>query len=100
MRLALVAFVSLGVALAAGSFGYAKTSTATLGETAQIVAGNTVSAFLVGDQIVTHVQDDSPSNGSMGRPPLLRISFDMKPSWYLVKRVTWDKAHRHLTIDF
>jgi len=44
-------------------------------------------------------------NGSGGAQtssalPLVRIGFDLPSSWYLVKRVTWDKHKKHLTIDF
>jgi len=79
----------------------AKTTTGTIGESAQIVPGSSVSAYLVGGQIVTGVTNDAAHTvNPYGMPPVIRISFEMKPSWYLVKRVTWDKAHRQLTIDF
>jgi hypothetical protein len=32
--------------------------------------------------------------------PVVRIGFDMDRPVYFVKRVTWDKPHRQLTIDF
>lgn len=70
-----------------------KTATATINESAQITSGNSVSAYLVNGSVVV-------SDSHARAKPLLTISFDTQAAWYLVRKVTWDKRHRQLTIDF
>ena len=78
----------------------AKTATGTIAVGATLVNGsNVVATFVVGDDVVTQVRSDvSAPSSPVYTKPVLRIGFELKG--YLVKRVTWDKLHRHLTIDF
>jgi|GEM_PF-3420078 hypothetical protein len=94
--LALVA-ISISVSVA-----MATTATGTIGETALVDPGNSVSAYLIGEQIITTVRDEETPHLSTlyGVSPIVQINFQMEPSWHLVKHVTWDKAHRKLTISF
>lgn len=71
----------------------AKTATGTIGESAQITAGKSVSVYLIDGKIVT-------SDTVYPKAPLLRIGYELKLSWHLVKHINWDKRHRILTIDF
>lgn len=80
----------------------AKTASGKIAVSAQIVPGNTVSVSLNGGVVTTSVraagyQTQGPTPGE---PSLLQVTFDLAPSWYFVKRVTWDKPRKHLTIDF
>lgn len=81
------------------STAYAKTATATIAVGAKIVAGNSVSAFLTGNDVGTIVSAGGVARPLGGtRPLILTVSFDSEP--YFVKLVTWDKSHRVLTINF
>ena len=71
----------------------AKTATGTIGESAQITAGNSVNVYLIDGKVVT-------TETVYPRAPLLRIGYELRLSWHLVKHVTWDKRHRLITIDF
>lgn len=79
----------------------AKTATANIAVGATLVNGsNVVATYIVGDAVVTQVGTDrSTLSSPVYMKPVLRISFDLQGA-YFVKRVTWDKDHRHLTIDF
>jgi hypothetical protein len=101
MKLLILTTLTLLAVSIAGSCAVAKTATAAIGESAQIVPGNSVSAYLVRGELVTDVRDDAASAvNPYGVRPLLRVSFDVQHPWFLVKRITWDKVHRKLTIDF
>ncbi|HET7813891.1 MAG TPA: hypothetical protein VFL13_05920 [Candidatus Baltobacteraceae bacterium] len=77
-----------------------KTATGTIPVTIQLVNGSTVGAYVIGGNLLTTVQNDSAADAAPHGAPIVRVSFQMERSWHLVKRVTWDKAHQHLTIDF
>lgn len=102
MKICVYAVLTLLALSIAASSAVGKTVSGTISESAQIVPGNSFSAYVVGGEIVTSVQDDAApsSRNQFGIAPLIRVSFEMQRSWYLVKRVTWDKTHRQLTIDF
>lgn len=101
MRLVIFAAFALLTASTAGTYAAAKTATASIGESAQIVPGNTASAYIVGGQAILDVRDDAlPPVNPYGVRPLVRVGFELNQHWFLVKRVTWDKAHHQLTIDF
>jgi hypothetical protein len=79
----------------------AKTTSKTIAVSAQIVPGNTVSAYLSGGEVHTIVARNGAPNVLAGAgAPIIRIGFDTPSSWYLVKRVAWDKHRNSLTIDF
>lgn len=79
----------------------AKTASQKISATVTIVSGNSVSAYASGGTIDATVRREGSSQAPpAGAVPLLRISFDLPSSWFLVKRVTWDKPHKHLIIDF
>lgn len=100
MKLLILTALTLLAVSVAGSYAIAKTATGTIGESAQIVPGNSVSAYLIRGELVTDVRDDTSTVNPSGVRPLLRVSFDVQHPWFLVKRVTWDKTHHKLTIDF
>jgi hypothetical protein len=89
--------IFLGLTLIGFSFlvcaASAKTSTGTIGESAQITAGNSVSAYLIDGTLVT-------TSKVYPQAPLLRVGFELQSSWHLVTHTNWDKRHRMLTIDF
>jgi hypothetical protein len=67
----------------------------------QMVNGSTVGAYLIGGTVTTVVHTGPHAGaGPAGAIPIVRVNFDLDHSWTLVKRVTWDKARKHLTIDF
>ncbi len=80
----------------------AKTAAATIAESAHVVPGNSVSAYIVGGELITDVRNDALQSpqAAYDEPPFVRVSFEMQPSWRLVKRVSWNKSQRRLTIDF
>src|SRR5690348_7108865 len=104
----------LSIALTLSAYARASTTSGTIGVSAAIVPGSTVSVYLVRGEVLTQVNNNptnADSNGILGPMqtsgvapyglyPLVRISFDMPDSWYLLKRVTWDKKHHKLFIDF
>lgn len=94
-----IALLAFGLMLSTAAAALAKTATGTIPVTAQIVSGNSVTAFLTGGEIVTTVNHDGPRT-TPGAMPIVRVDFPTERTWFLVKRVTWDKIHRHLTIDF
>lgn len=77
-----------------------RTASASITESAQIVSGNTVSVYLVNGTVVVSTIGDSPQPARLGGKAFLSVSFDSRPAWCLVHKVTWDKRHRQLTIDF
>jgi hypothetical protein len=98
---AIVLALSIPLAVSTIAAGFAATKSSTIPVSAKIVPGSTVSAFLIGGQVVTDVHEDGTriSTGQYGAP-ILRIGFETNRRWFFVKRVTWDKLHRKLTIDF
>jgi hypothetical protein len=86
------------------SSAIAKTTSKTISVTATITNGSTVSVSIVGDSLHESSANNGASSASApgGQPvmPIVRIGFDMERPAYFVKRVTWDKPHRQLTIDF
>lgn len=101
MKLKICTAFALVTLTLSGSYAMASTSTAKISESAQIVPGNTFSSYLVGGQVVSDVRDDAlPPVNPYGVRPILRVGFELNQRWFLVKRITWDKAHRKLTIDF
>ncbi|MGZ3498047.1 MAG: hypothetical protein ACXVAK_10855 [Vulcanimicrobiaceae bacterium] len=103
MRLAIIATAILLVTPAASSSAVAKTATGTIKVSAQIVPGYTVSSYVTkGGEIETTVRH-SGQMGSAGRSqgaPVIAVSFETQPSWYLVKYVTFDKARHLLIVNF
>lgn len=97
-KLALLLFAAALTALPAA----AKTSTATISESATINPGNTVSVYAVHGTLLTTVTSDAGGAraGLAGIVPLLSIGFELPNNWHFVRRVRWDKSHRTLTIDF
>lgn len=98
-RIAIAAFLTICCSAAAIP-SWAKTASATFTENAQIISGNSVSAYLAGNEIVTQIGDEPAGVVTLQGIPIVRIGFEMQPSWHLVKRVTWDKRRHQLTIDF
>jgi hypothetical protein len=93
--------ILLALALATTAAAIAKTATGSVGVSVQLVNGSTVSAYLVGNDLTTTVGTGTQDTAlPAGAAPVIRVGFDLQHSWTLVKRVTWDKARKHLTIDF
>jgi hypothetical protein len=91
----------LALLLATTASAPAKTATGTIPVSVQLVNGSTVAAFLVAGDVTTTVHRASqPASMPNGALPIVRVDFELQHSWSLVKRVTWDKLHQHLTIDF
>jgi len=79
----------------------AKTATGTIPVSVQLVNGSTVGAYMIRGGVTTVVQAGSnPQAAPSGAVPIVRVNFQLEPSWFLVKRVIWDKPRKHLTIDF
>lgn len=102
MNISFAAAVGILAISFTGSPAYAKTVSATIKESAAIVPGSTVSAYLIGGHIVTSVAGDAaPHSRSFGAAaPAVEITFDTPPPWHLIKHVTWDKSTHKLTVDF
>lgn len=93
--------ILLAFTLAATASAIAKTATGTIGVSVQLVNGSTVGAYIVDHNLTTIVQNGAQRAAvPPGASPVVRVGFDLQPSWTFVKRVTWDKARKHLTIDF
>lgn len=99
--IALLAIVALSLS-ALSSFADAKSASGLIQVGAQIVPGNTVSVYLVNGNVVTEmaVGDRPSSNVSLHGRPLVAVSFESRRSWYVPKRVIFDKRHNLLTVDF
>jgi hypothetical protein len=96
-----IAFAVLLATLSTASSAFAKTTSKTISVSATITNGSTVSVFIVGDGARASVANDTDAPRlAKGVAPLVRVGFEMKDSSYFVKRVSWDKAHHQLTIDF
>lgn len=96
-----IAMLCAALLAATAAMAAAKTATGTIPVTAQITSSNTVSAFLTGGgEVTTAVTNDAYKPAPSGATPIIRVGFQSDRSWFFVKRVTWDKAHHFLTIDF
>jgi hypothetical protein len=102
MKRSIVIAGLLAAAAAAAPYASAKTASGTIPESANIVPGNTFSAFLVGGEIVTvtGAADSAQTLLYHGLRPIIRIDFETKRDQYFVTYVTWDKAHHKLDINF
>ena len=99
MKLWAIATLMTLAVFGAGACALGRTVTASIATSAQIVPGTTVSVFLRDGGPVTVVRS-AGSAGASAAGAITTISFEHDRSWYFVKRVAWDKAHRRLTIDF
>jgi hypothetical protein len=103
MKRFISALALLTLAPLVASSASAKTTTGTVSVGATLVNGsNVVATFIVGDGVVMQLRSDdtkSAPSSPVYSKPVLRIGFDLQGA-YFVKHVTWDKAHRQLTIDF
>lgn len=98
---AFICAFSIALALSASASAGAKTVSGTIPVTETVNSGSTVSAYLTSGDLTTTVQTGVKSSlGPDGAVPVIRVSFNLDRSWFLVKRVTWDKSRKHLTIDF
>jgi hypothetical protein len=89
------------VLAAANTSVLAKTVSGSIPVSVQLVNGSTVGAYLIGGAVTTIVHTGPGGEAApAGAIPIVRVNFDLAHSWTLVKRVTWDKARKHLTIDF
>lgn len=87
----------------AGSAVAATTAaTGTIRESATVLPGNSVSAYLVGTQIVTVSGDEDTAAFPLlrGRRPILHVDFSRKAAELIVKHILWDAKHHKLTVDF
>lgn len=96
-----VGFLAMYAMYALSAQAVAGTATKTIQMSAQIVPGSSVSVYLHGGEVLTATRSD----GAAAPVPLpgvalTTISFETKPSWRIVKRVTLDKNRHLLTIDF
>ena len=94
--LILVAASTLTAAAALG-----KTKTTTIGESASIVPGYSVSAYVIHDEILTALADTDtpvavPFHGAL---PVTEVTFPLQRGWILVKHVRWDRRRHRITID-
>ncbi len=101
-RICSAALIVLTAAPIASSAAVGKKTTATISESATIVPGNSVSAYLVHNEIVTTIRDNESAKPARmsGILPLVQINFPSEHAWLIVKQIRWDKAHHRLTIDF
>jgi hypothetical protein len=98
---AFICAFSIALALSASASAGAKTASGTIPVTETVNSGSTVSAYLTSGDLTTSVQPGvKASLVPAGSVPVVRVSFDLERSWFLVKRVTWDRSRKHLTIDF
>ena len=98
---AFICAVSLALVLTPSAHAAAKSVARTMPVSANIDTGNRVEAYMSGLGFTTVVQTElnEPPTPS-GAGPVVSIGFELQRSWFLVKRVTWDKHQKHLTIDF
>jgi hypothetical protein len=93
--------LSISLLLGGNSSAFAKTASGTIPVSIQLVNGSTVGAYLTAGDVTTVVQRGyNPQLAPSGAVPIVRVNFELQRSWFLVKRVTWDKYRKHLTIDF
>ncbi len=93
--------LSIVLLLGANASVLAKTASGTIPVSVQLVNGSTVGAYLAGGSLTTIVQTRPDARlVPAGALPVVRVNFELEHSWFLVKRVTWDKLRNHLTIDF
>ncbi len=82
---------------------YANTASKSMPVSAQIVPGNSVSAFIVNGTVQTVVRSDSGPNTAVvlpyGAPPL-QVSFELDKNDIITEQTTWDPSLNLLTIDF
>jgi hypothetical protein len=103
MNKVLAIMLLLATALSA-SIALAKTTSKTISVSATLTNGSstTVNVSIIGNSVHEAIghdrQGSSPTRQTL--MPVVRIGFDMDRPVYFVKRVTWDKPHRQLTIDF
>ena len=95
------AFCFLG-AVAGSAVAATTAASGTIGESATVVPGNSVSAYLIGTQIVTVTGNEETASFPLlgGRPPVLHVDFPRAAADLVVKHVAWDRKHRTLTVDF
>jgi hypothetical protein len=102
MKRAMAAAAFALAALAAGS-SEAKTVSASIPMSAQIVAGTTVAAFVVNGAALTVVHAQSAAPQSAALPygaPALEVGVHLQTGEVLTQRSTWDALSHLLTIDF
>lgn len=93
--------IALALVLAPGAHAAAKSTARTMPVSAIIDTGNRIDAYASGLGFTTVVEaalNEPPLPSGAG--PAVSIGFELQRSWFLVKRVTWDKPRKHLTIDF
>ena len=100
MKTTVLILAAAALAPFTGAIAVAKTTSGSIPVSAKIVTGNTVKAYLIGDQVLTTVRDNASRARSTpyGAVPLIRVNFESGP--YFVKYVMWDKTNHKLTIDF
>lgn len=86
----------------ASSAALGKTVTTTINESASVVPGNSVSAYVIHDELVTAIADNEnpisiPLHGIL---PVMEVTFPLQRGWILVKHVRWNKRSHRLIIDF
>ncbi len=94
--------LSIACAISLPSSALAGSSSKTFPVSVTIVPGNTCTAYLVGNDVVTTVRDvEEPAPPvPAGAIPLVQVGFDRIASQIFVKHVTLNKQHHRLTIDF
>lgn len=101
MKSTTFSFVSLTILCALSANAVAGTATKTIQMGAKIVPGSTLSVYLTGGELLTLTRsDDQRDSIRVPGVALATISFEIKPSWRIVKRVTYDKSRHLVTIDF
>jgi|SRR5690242_4911888 hypothetical protein len=98
---AFICGISLALVLTPSAHAAAKSVARTMPVSVNVNTGNRVDAYVSGWGFTTVVQtalDEPPLMSGAG--PVVSIGFELRRSWFLVKRVTWDKPRKHLTIDF
>lgn len=87
---------------ASASSAQASNTATSFSESATIVPGTTVSAYVVGSNVVTVVNGSDAHAGPaypVARRPLIELSLQTPDKQNFVRYVTWDRYRRRLTIN-
>ena len=85
--------IALALLAAVTAPAVAKSVTGKIAATVTMISGSKVSAYVSADGAHTIVSGGAAQ-------PALTVGFELPPTWHLLKRVTWDKTTKQLTIDF